>query len=52
MSGAKGLIGDWVAALFLVTVIYVLVRPQSRAAEAVTLFSRAMSAIVRNVTDM
>lgn len=49
---AKALLGDWVAALFLVVVIYVLVRPRSAAAEAVDLFSKAMAAIVRSVTDI
>lgn len=48
----KGLLGDWLAAFFLVAVIYVLVRPQSRAADAVTLFAKGMAAIVTNVTDM
>lgn len=48
----KGTVGDWVAALFLVTVVYVLVRPRSAAADAVELFSKGMAAIVRNVTDM
>lgn len=52
MKRLKGSIGDWVAALFLVTVIYVLVRPRSAAAEAVVMFSSGMAAIVRNVTDM
>lgn len=49
---SKGFIGDWAAAVFLVAVVYVLVRPRSAAASAVDQFSKAMAAIVRNVTDM
>lgn len=49
---ARGVIGDWIAGIFLVTVVYVLVRPRSAAASAVDSFSKAMAAIVRNVTDM
>lgn len=52
MTRLKGSIGDWLAAIFLVAVIYVLVRPRSAAAEAVQMFSKGMAAIVRNVTDM
>lgn len=52
MSRGKAVVGDWVAALFLIVVIYVLVRPKSAAADAVDLFSKAMAAIVRSVTDM
>lgn len=52
MRGLKGSVGDWAAGIFLLTLIYVLVRPGSAAADAVTAFSKAMTAIVRNVTDM
>lgn len=48
----KSVLGDWVAGIFIVALIYVLVRPRSAAADAVTLFSKGMAAIVRNVTDM
>ena len=48
----RGAVGDWVAALFFVAVVYVLVRPQSAAADMVTQFSKAMAAIVRSVTDL
>lgn len=48
----KGIAGDWLAGLFLLVIIYVLVRPRSAAASAVDLFSKGMAAIVRNVTDM
>lgn len=49
---AKSSIGDWIAALFLLVIVYVLVRPSSAAADAVDLFSKAMSAVVRATTDM
>lgn len=44
--------GDWMAAFFLIVIVYVLVRPSSAAADAVDLFSKAMAAIVRATTDM
>jgi hypothetical protein len=52
MSGIRKSFGDWVAAFFLITIIYVLVRPNSAAADAVDLFSKAMTSIVKAVTDM
>ena len=52
MKALKGSIGDWFGALFLLVIIYVLVRPSSAAADAVTAFSKGMAAIVRAVTDM
>lgn len=52
LKAIKGTAGDWVAALFLLTIVYVLVRPQSAAASAVDLFSKAMASIVRATTDM
>lgn len=51
MSG-RAQVGDWIAGIFLVVIIYVLVRPSSAAASAVDLFSKAMASIVRAVTDM
>lgn len=48
----KRLAGDWIALVFLVAVVYVLVRPRSAAAAAVDMFAESMAAIVRNVTDM
>jgi hypothetical protein len=51
-SAARSTLGDWFAAFFLIVIIYVLVRPSSAAAEAVDLFSKAMTSIVRAVTDM
>lgn len=47
-----GIIADWIAGIFLVALIYILVRPQSKAAEFVDLFSKAMVALVRTVVDM
>lgn len=52
MSGMRASLGDWVAAFFLVVIIYVLVRPNSAAAATVDLFSKAMASVVRAVTDM
>lgn len=52
MRLAKSSLGDWIAAFFLIVIIYVLVRPNSAAADAVDLFSKAMTSIVRAVTDM
>jgi hypothetical protein len=52
VKAAKSSLGDWIAALFLLVIIYVLVRPQSAAASAVDLFSKAMASIVRAVTDI
>jgi hypothetical protein len=49
---ARRAVGDWAAALFLVALVYVLVRPQSAAADMVTQFSKAMAALVRTVTDL
>lgn len=52
MSVIKRGLGDWIAAFFLIVIVYVLVRPNSAAADAVDLFSKAMTSIVRAVTDM
>lgn len=52
LRALKGGVGDWVAALFLLVIVYVLVRPQSAAASAVDLFSKALASIVRATTDM
>ncbi len=48
----RGSLGDWIAGLFLLTIVYVLVRPRSAAADAIGMFSKGLTAIVRNVTDM
>jgi Na+/H+ antiporter NhaD/arsenite permease-like protein len=48
----KEYIADWAAALFVLTLVYVLVRPNSKAADAVSAFSSAMAAIVRTAVDL
>lgn len=48
----KATAGDFVAGVFFVALIYVLVRPNSAATAAVKLFSDAMVSLVRTVTDM
>jgi Na+/H+ antiporter NhaD/arsenite permease-like protein len=48
----KGYIADWAAALFVVTLVYLLVRPQSKAADAVSAFASAMAAIVKTAVDL
>lgn len=52
LRAIKGTFGDWIAALFLLAIVYVLVRPNSVAASAVDLFSTALASIVRATTDM
>lgn len=52
MKGIRASVGDWIAALFLLVIIYVLVRPQSAAAAAVDQFAKAMASVVKAVTDM
>jgi len=44
------LIGDVITGLFVVTVLYILVRPQSVAAQAVDAVSGAAIALVRRAT--
>lgn len=44
--------GDWFALLFLVSVVYLLVRPRSAARQAVDEFSRAMVAIVQTSVSL
>lgn len=48
MKGA----GDWIAAVFLVALVYLLVRPRSAAADAVDLFAKAMTSVVKAVVDL
>lgn len=45
-------VGDVVAGVFVVAVIMVLVRPQSKAGQAVDAISGALVAIVRRATDI
>lgn len=47
-----GRISDWFAVFFLVVLLYILVRPQSAAADLIDQFSKAMSALVRATTDI
>lgn len=46
------MVADLLAGLFVVTVIYVLVRPQSKGIDLITAFSGALTAIVRQATDL
>lgn len=43
---------DWLGLLFIVAIIYVLVRPRSKAAELVDAFGRMLVAMVRSATDL
>lgn len=45
-------IGDWLGLLFVVAIIYVLVRPQSKAGQAVEAFGRMLVAMVSKATDL
>lgn len=44
--------GDVIAVLFLVAIVYVLVRPRSRAGELVNGLFRAVNAMVRRAADL
>lgn len=44
--------GEWFGLLFLVAVLYVLVRPRSGAAQMVAALGKLLAAIVRRATDM
>ncbi len=46
------MIGDWLGLLLVVAIIYVLVRPQSKAAELVDAVGGMLVAIVRRATDL
>lgn len=43
---------DWLALLLMVTFVYVLVRPQSKAAEAVEAVGRMMVSLVRSAVGL
>lgn len=45
-------LADWFAVLFIVAIIYVLVRPRSKAAELVDGFGRFVIALVSKATDL
>jgi hypothetical protein len=44
--------GDWLAVLFVVAMVYVLVRPRSKAAELVEGFGKFVVALVSKATDL
>jgi hypothetical protein len=46
----KNSIGDWVAALFLVAVVYMLAKPGSVASSAISSFTTALSALMAAAT--
>lgn len=48
----RGFIGDWVGLFAVVAIIYLLVRPNSKAAETVEAVGGMLVAIVRSATDI
>lgn len=46
------MIADILTAVFVVAVVYVLVRPRSAAADAVAQFSTAVTAMIRSAVDI
>lgn len=44
-------VGEWFAILFVVAIFYVIVRPNSKAAELVQTLGRFLSALVSTATD-
>lgn len=47
-----GRLWDWLALLLVATIVYVLVRPRSKAAELVEALGSAFAAMVRTATDL
>ncbi len=47
-----GSVADVVTAVFLLAVVYVLVRPQSAAADMIRVFSDAVATLVKTATDL
>lgn len=47
-----GYLGDFLAGVFFLAIIYVLVRPSSKGAQLVTGLGNAMTAIVTAATDL
>lgn len=45
-------LADWIGLLFIVAVVYILVRPSSKAAEMVDAAGRLLVALVRNATGL
>lgn len=43
---------DFFTAVFIIAVLYVLVRPKSAAAETIKLFGDAIAGLVRTATDL
>jgi len=43
---------DWAGVVFVVAVVYVLVRPNSRAAELVEGFTGMLTAMIRRAADL
>ncbi len=46
------MLGDWFGLLFIVVVVYVLVRPRSKAAQLVDAVGSMVTAMVRRATDV
>lgn len=44
--------GDWLALVLVVAIVYLLVRPSSKAAEMVDAFGRLMIGLVKSATDL
>lgn len=47
-----GYVGDWIGLLAIVAIIYLLVRPSSKAAETVDAVGNMLVSIVRQATDL
>lgn len=45
-------VADLLSGLFVVAIIYVLVRPQSKGVQFVQAFGQALTAIVKNAADL
>jgi hypothetical protein len=45
-------ISDWIGLLFVLTIVYVLVRPRSKTAELVESVGAMITAMVRRATDV
>lgn len=46
------MIGDWLGLVFIVALIFLLVRPGSKATETITAVGGMLVAIVRSATDI
>jgi hypothetical protein len=45
-------LSEWISLLFFVVILYVLVRPSSKANELIKAFTEATVAIVKTATDL